>query len=70
MARKVPPEKFPAFARWLFPLLDFEDQLVVTRGWMVLMPPPVFANVKPLIKQNTAENWVKLAQQIPGLSDM
>jgi iron-sulfur cluster repair protein YtfE (RIC family) len=69
MARKVPPEKFPTLIHWLFPLLDFEDQLVVTRGWMTLMPPPVFANVKPLIKQNTAENWVKLAQQIPGLND-
>ena len=69
MSRKVPPEKFPMFIQWLFPLLDFGDQLVVTRGWMTLMPPPVFANLKPLIKQNTAENWAKLTQQIPELNN-
>ena len=70
MSRKVPPEKFHMLIHWFFPLLDFSDQLVVTRGWMTLMPPPVFANLKPLIKQNTAENWAKLSQQIPGLNDM
>jgi hypothetical protein len=36
-----------------FPLLNFEDQLVITSGWMTLIPPTVFANVKPVIKQNT-----------------
>ena len=69
MAGKVPPEKFHELTHWLFPLLDFDDQLMITRGWMALMPPPVFANVKPLIKQNTAENWVKLTQQIPELNE-
>jgi hypothetical protein len=69
MSRKVPPDRFPTLVQWLFPLLDFEDQLVVTKGWMTLMPPQVFANVKPLIKQTVAENWVKLAQRIPELYD-
>jgi iron-sulfur cluster repair protein YtfE (RIC family) len=39
MSRKVPPENFPELTRWLFPLLDFNDKLVVTRGWMNMMPP-------------------------------
>ena len=69
MSKKVPPEKFPTMIQWLFPLLDFEDQFVVTRGWMALMPPQVFAGVKPLIKQNVAENWVKLAKAIPEIND-
>ncbi len=69
MSRKVPPEKFPTLAKWLFPLLDFNDQLTITRGWMTFMPPQVFANVKPLIKQNAGENWVKLTQQIPELNE-
>jgi hemerythrin-like domain-containing protein len=32
MSRKVPPEKFPTLVHWFFPLLNFGDQLVVTRG--------------------------------------
>jgi hemerythrin-like domain-containing protein len=67
MSKKVPPDRFPALAHWLFPLLDLEDQLVITKGWMTLMPPQVFANVKPLIKMNVGENWVELTRQIPQL---
>ncbi len=69
MAKKVPPEKFPTLFHWLFPLLDLDDQVVITRGWMKMTPPPVFANLKPLIKANTAENWVKLTEQIPELNE-
>ena len=67
MSKKVPPDRFPTLVQWLFPLLDFEDQLAVTKGWMTLMPPQVFAVVKPLIKQSVAENWVKLTQLTPEL---
>jgi len=68
MSSKVPPEKFPTLSQWLFPLLDLEDQVTVTRGWMTLMPPQVFAMVKPLIRKNAAENWTELTQRIPELS--
>jgi iron-sulfur cluster repair protein YtfE (RIC family) len=67
MSRKVPPEKFPAMVQWLLPLLDFDDRVVVTAGWMRLMPPQVFANLKPLMKKIMAEDWVALAQRIPNL---
>jgi len=67
MSRKVPPEKFPTLIQWLFPLIDLSDQIVVTKGWMSLMPPQVFANIKPLIKQAAAENWVELTGRIPDL---
>jgi len=69
MSRKVPPDRMPTLAHWLFPLLDFDDQLVITRGWITFMSPQVFANLKPLIKQNTPETWTKLTQQILELSD-
>jgi len=69
MSSKVPQEKFPVFAQWMFPLLELNDQVTVTKGWMALMPPPVFAMAKQLIRKNTAENWAKLTQQIPGLTD-
>ena len=69
MSKKVPPERFPAMVQWLLPLLDFDDRVVVTAGWMRLMPPQVFANLKPLMKKVMAEDWVALAQRIPNLDD-
>ena len=67
MSRKVPPDRFPSMVQWLFPLLDLSDQIVVTRGWMTLMPPQVFGNIKPFIEKATAANWGELTKQIPEL---
>jgi iron-sulfur cluster repair protein YtfE (RIC family) len=67
LASKTPPERFPSQIQWLFPLLDLDDQVIVTRLWMSLMPPPVFATIKQLIKKNVAENWAELTRQIPEL---
>jgi len=69
LASRTPPERVPSHIRWLFPLLALDDQVSVTRIWILLMPPQVFAMVKQLIKKNVAENWAMLTQQIPELSD-
>jgi hemerythrin-like domain-containing protein len=69
MSRKVPPEKFPTLVQWLLPLLDFEDRLVVTEGWLKLMPPPVFAGLKPLMKKIMVQDWVELTRRIPNLEN-
>ena len=69
MSKKVPPEKFPTMIKWLFPLLDLSDQIVVTNGWMTLMPSQVFANIIPLIEKTTAENWTLIIKQIPELEN-
>lgn len=69
MSKKVPPDKFPTMVQWLFPLLDLKDQIVVTKGWKTLMPPQVFASLKPLIKKSASENWDELNQRIPELRD-
>lgn len=69
MSRKVPSERFPTMVQWLLPLLDFDDRVVVTEGWMKLMPPQVFANLKPLMKKIMAEDWDDLAQRIPNLDN-
>jgi len=69
LASRTPPERVPSHIRWLFPLLELDDQVSVTRIWMLLMPPEVFATVTQLIKKNVAENWAMLTQQIPELSD-
>ena len=67
VSSKVPSEKFPMMIQWLFPLLNLDDQVSVTRGWQSLMPPQVFTMVKPLIQKTVAENWIELTKQIPEL---
>jgi hypothetical protein len=47
MSKKVPPDRFPTLAKWLFPVLDFEDQLVIAKGWATLMSLQIFAVVNP-----------------------
>lgn len=69
MSRKVPPKQFPAMVQWLLPLLDFNDRVVVTEGWMKLMPSQVFASLKPLMKKIMAEDWIALSQRIPSLEN-
>ena len=68
MSKQVPPDKSPLMISWLFPLLDLNDQIVVARGWMNLMPPQVFANVKPLIEKAASGNWVEMTKRIPELA--
>jgi len=68
MSKSVPPDKFPTAVRWLFPLLGSDDRAVVIRGWMVLMPPPVFAGLKPLLQETLAEDWAELTRRIPELA--
>jgi hemerythrin-like domain-containing protein len=67
MSSKIPPEKFPTIVQWLFPLLETKDQIIMTKGWMSLMPAPVFAKAKQLIKTTVGERWAILTQQIPEL---
>ena len=67
MSSKIPPDRFPTLSHWLFPLLDLNDQAIVTKVWMSVMPSPVFAKAKELIKRNVAGNWEKICKQIPEL---
>jgi len=67
MSKKVPPERFPTLVQWLLPLLDFDDRVVVTDGWMKLIPPQVFAGLKPLMRKAMAEDWTELTRRIPNL---
>jgi iron-sulfur cluster repair protein YtfE (RIC family) len=68
MSKKVPPDRFPIMIQWLFPLLDLDDQVVVAKGWMTLMPPQVFDNLKPSIEKAVSENWVELTRRIPEVN--
>jgi iron-sulfur cluster repair protein YtfE (RIC family) len=67
LAKSVPNEKFPTMIQWLFPLLDFEDQAFVARGWVKVLPPQALAGIRQLIQKAVAGNWVKLTQIVPEL---
>jgi hemerythrin-like domain-containing protein len=69
MSSKVPPEKFPVLVQWLIPLLDFNDRVVITEGWMKMMPPQVFSNLKPLLKELMGQDWIALTRRISDLDD-
>lgn len=69
LSSRTPPERIPVQIQWLFLFLDLEDQMTVTKIFLTLIPPPVFAKVKPLIKKSVSANWTMLTQQIPKLAE-
>jgi iron-sulfur cluster repair protein YtfE (RIC family) len=67
IAGKVPPDRNPTFVRWVFRLLGHDDRAVVARGMMTLMPPQVFAMIKPLIRETIGKDWAELTRRVPEL---
>ena len=67
MSRSIPPDKYPTMIQWVLPLLDFEDQVVVAKGWANVMPPPVLVGIRPLIQKSVAGNWTNLIRSVPEL---
>lgn len=67
MAGAVPQERFPEVVAWLYPLIGHDDREKMTRIWQMVMPAPVFAGVKDLIKQAIGNDWAELADRIPTL---
>lgn len=51
MGTDMPPNRFPEFVHWMFPLVDKNDRVNMTRGWQMGMPPEVFAGAARLIEQ-------------------
>lgn len=67
MSKNIPPDKFPVLIQWLFPLLNLQDQTVMTSVWLTAMPSQAFEGVKLLIKKAIPNNWVELTKKIPQL---
>jgi hypothetical protein len=67
MSSTVPRERFPELVAWLFPLIGHDDRENMTRIWQMVMPDPVFAGVKDLIRNSLGNDWVELARRIPAL---
>jgi len=68
MASTVPQDQFPEVIAWMFPLLGHDDRENMTRIWQMVMPPPVFARVKPLIQGAIGDDWAELTRRIPNLA--
>ncbi|MFN2110508.1 MAG: hemerythrin domain-containing protein [Anaerolineae bacterium] len=67
MASTVPQDRFPETIAWLFPLLGDDDRENMTRIWQMVMPAPVFAQVKQLIQKAIGNDWAELTRRIPAL---
>jgi hypothetical protein len=67
MSRTVPQERFPELVAWMFPLMGHDDRENMIRIWQMVMPAPVFAGVKELIKKAIGGDWAELTNRIPTL---
>jgi Hemerythrin HHE cation binding domain len=67
MASKVPQERFSEVVAWLFPLVGLDDRETMIHIYQMMMPEPVFASTKELIKKAIGSEWAELTQRIPTL---
>ena len=67
MGTDMPPDRFPEFVNWMFPLIGTEDRVNMTHGWRMGMPPEVFAGTARLIEGAVGDDWPELARNIPEL---
>ena len=68
MSGAVPQDRFPEVVTWLYPLIGPDDRENMTRIWQMVMPPPVFAQVKQLIQKAIGPDWAELTRRIPTLT--
>jgi Hemerythrin HHE cation binding domain len=68
MSSTVPQDRFPEVVAWLFSLIGMEDSENMTRIWQMVMPPPIFAQVKQLIQKAIGPDWAELVKRIPTLT--
>jgi hypothetical protein len=67
MASKVPQERFSELVAWLFPLVGLDDRETMIHIYEAIMPEPIFASTKELIKKAIGSDWAELTQRIPTL---
>ncbi len=67
MAGMIPQERFAELVAWLYPLIGHDDRENMTRIWQMVMPAPVFAGAKELIRKAVGSDWAELTRRIPTL---
>jgi hypothetical protein len=65
MSTAIPSERFPDVIAWLFPLIGNDDRENMVRIWQMVMPPPVFVQIKELIQKSVGAAWSELEKRIP-----
>lgn len=68
LSSAVPQDRFPEVIAWLYPLIGPDDRENLTRIFQMVMPPPVFAQVKLLIQKAVGSDWAELTRRIPTLA--
>lgn len=67
MASTAPKDRFPDVVAWMFPLIDHDDRVLMTRSWQMGMPPEGFAMAAHLIERAVGEDWAELTVRVPEL---
>jgi hemerythrin-like domain-containing protein len=67
MSASVPQERFLEMVAWWMPLVGQTDRENIILIWQMVLPPPFFAEVLEVIQTATGNDWIELAQRIPGL---
>ncbi len=67
MAASIPRERFAEVVAWLYPLIGHDDRENMTRIWQMVMPAPLFAGTKELIRKAVGSDWAELTRRIPTL---
>ncbi len=67
MSSTVPQARFPEVIAWVFPLISLDDRENLTRVWQMVMPLPVFTQVKLLIQKAIGADWSELTKRMPSL---
>lgn len=68
MAGHVPPDRNPEFIHWYFTNVGLDDQEMWCKVVMGLVPEPVFAEIKSLVRETVKEGWSELTRRIPELA--
>jgi len=64
----MPPERFPQFVAWAFPLMSDDDRENMPRAYQSDMPADVFARTGELIALAIGDDYAELTRRIPELA--
>jgi hypothetical protein len=67
MSGMIPQDRFAEVVMWLYPLINMDDRENMTLIWQMMMPVPLFAGAKQLIRRAIGNEWAELVRRIPGL---
>ena len=67
MSSHVPQDRFLDLVAWWMPLVNLNDRENIIRIWQMVLPPPVFGNVREVVHNVTGADWIELTRRIPGL---